>query len=285
MAPESSSAAEPPGSHRPSSSYEPELAGGVGVLALHHVEVAGAEPGLLVGGGRGQLVGAGTVSSARPDSGVDSLSTGAGQVGAQHGGGEGRPARRRRPQVVAAQHERGRALVGRAEHEEVERLADDPRGEDLLDRGLLLVHGVGVGRPVAAVLHHHPGQVVLGHARGRGRAAGPAGAKKAGVAARPASSCQGSKNEERMMPLGIFSVPKTRTVSYCPARMAPAASMRAAPAAGAAGLDVDDGHARHAEAAEDLVARGHPAVGGAAERGLEAALAHAGLARGRPGPP
>ena len=31
-----------------------------------------------------------------------------------------------------------------------------------------------------------------------------------------------------MMPLGIFSMPKTSTVSYWPARMAPAASMRAA---------------------------------------------------------
>ncbi len=38
--------------------------------------------------------------------------------------------------------------------------------------------------------------------------------KKAGVAARPASSCHGSKNEERMIPFGIFSVPKTRAVSY-----------------------------------------------------------------------
>ena len=54
-------------------------------------------------------------------------------------------------------------------------------------------------------------------------------AKNAGVAANPASSCQGSKNDERIMPLGIFSVPKTSTVSYCPARMAAAASMRAAP--------------------------------------------------------
>ena len=49
------------------------------------------------------------------------------------------------------------------------------------------------------------------------------------MAARPASSCQGSKKDERMMPRGIFSVPKTRTVSYCPARMAAAASMSAAP--------------------------------------------------------
>ncbi len=54
-------------------------------------------------------------------------------------------------------------------------------------------------------------------------------AKNAGVAARPASSCHGSKNEERMIPLGIFSVPNTRTVSYWPARMAAAASIRAAP--------------------------------------------------------
>ena len=54
-------------------------------------------------------------------------------------------------------------------------------------------------------------------------------AKNDGVAASPASSCQGSKNDERMMPLGIFSTPKTSTVSYCPALMAPAANMRAAP--------------------------------------------------------
>ena len=53
--------------------------------------------------------------------------------------------------------------------------------------------------------------------------------KKAGVAARPASSCHGSKKEDRMIPLGIFSVPKTRAVSYWPARMAAAASIKAAP--------------------------------------------------------
>ena len=52
--------------------------------------------------------------------------------------------------------------------------------------------------------------------------------KNAGVAARPASSCHGSKNEDRMIPFGIFSVPNTTTVSYWPARMEAAASMRAA---------------------------------------------------------
>ena len=54
-------------------------------------------------------------------------------------------------------------------------------------------------------------------------------AKKDGVAARPASSCHGSKKEERMMPRGIFSVPKTSTVSYWPALIAPAANISAAP--------------------------------------------------------
>ena len=54
-------------------------------------------------------------------------------------------------------------------------------------------------------------------------------AKYAGVAASPACSRQGSKNDDRMMPLGIFSIPNTSTVSYWPARIAPAASMSAAP--------------------------------------------------------
>ena len=54
-------------------------------------------------------------------------------------------------------------------------------------------------------------------------------AKYAGVAARPASSRHGSKNDERMMPLGIFSTPNTSTQSYWPARIAPAASCSAAP--------------------------------------------------------
>ncbi len=54
-------------------------------------------------------------------------------------------------------------------------------------------------------------------------------AKYAGVAASPACSRQGSKNDDRMMPLGIFSIPNTSTVSCWPARIALAASMSAAP--------------------------------------------------------
>ncbi len=53
-------------------------------------------------------------------------------------------------------------------------------------------------------------------------------AKYAGVEVRPASSCHGSKNDERMIPLGIFSMPKAMTVRYWPPPMAEAASMRAA---------------------------------------------------------
>jgi hypothetical protein len=104
------------------------------------------------------------------------------------------------------------------------------------------------------------------------RGAAPAGeeGRRRGQAA---SSCQGSKNDERMMPLGIFSVPKTSTVSYCPARMAAGRQHERGAPAGTAGLDVDDGHARHAETAQHLVAGRHAAVGRAAERGLEPTLA------------
>ena len=49
------------------------------------------------------------------------------------------------------------------------------------------------------------------------------------MALNPEVSCHGSKNDERIMPLGIFSTPNTSTVSYTPARMAEAASIRAAP--------------------------------------------------------
>jgi hypothetical protein len=49
------------------------------------------------------------------------------------------------------------------------------------------------------------------------------------VAARPAASIQGGKNEERIIPLGIFSIPTTSTVSASPERMADAARARAAP--------------------------------------------------------
>ena len=49
------------------------------------------------------------------------------------------------------------------------------------------------------------------------------------MAARPASSRQGSKNDERMMPRGIFSMPTTSTASCWPDRSAVAPSASAAP--------------------------------------------------------
>ena len=54
-------------------------------------------------------------------------------------------------------------------------------------------------------------------------------AKKAGAGLSPAASCHGAKNDERMMPLGIFSIPKTSTRSYWPEAMDAAASCSAAP--------------------------------------------------------
>ena len=54
-------------------------------------------------------------------------------------------------------------------------------------------------------------------------------AKKAGAGLRPAASCHGAKKDERMMPLGIFSMPNTSTRSCCPEAMDAAPSSRAAP--------------------------------------------------------
>ena len=54
-------------------------------------------------------------------------------------------------------------------------------------------------------------------------------AKKAGAGLRPAASCHGAKNDDRMIPLGIFSIPKTSTRSCWPDAMEAAPSWRAAP--------------------------------------------------------
>ena len=53
-------------------------------------------------------------------------------------------------------------------------------------------------------------------------------------------------------------------------------------AARTAGLHVDDGHARHSQDVQHLVAGSHPPVGGAAEGGLEAPAPQAGLGEARP---
>ena len=60
-------------------------------------------------------------------------------------------------------------------------------------------------------------------------------------------------------------------MSYCPARMAPAASISAAPPLAQPASTSTIGMPVSAERAEHLVARGDAAVGGAAERGLERA--------------
>ena len=66
--------------------------------------------------------------------------------------------------VAGAEHHGGRALVGRAQHEEVQRLAHHLGGEHLLGGDRLAEHGVVVVHAVGAVLHHDVGEVVLGDA-------------------------------------------------------------------------------------------------------------------------
>ena len=93
------------------------------------------------------------------------------------------------------------------------------------------------------------------------------------MAASPAASRHGSKNVERMIPFGIFSMPNTSTVSYWPARIAPAASMSAAAPLAQPASTSTIGMPVRPNALEDLVARRDTRVGGAAERGVEARVA------------
>ena len=102
-------------------------------------------------------------------------------------------------------------------------------------------------------------------------------AKKAGAGLRPAASCHGAKNEDRMTPFGIFSIPKTRTRSCCPDAIDAGAELQRGTAGGATRLDVVDRDAGPGQRAEDTVAGGDPAVGGAAERRLQVADADAGF--------
>ena len=67
-------------------------------------------------------------------------------------------------EVGAPEQHRGGALVGRAHHEQVQRLADHPRSEYLLDRGLGTEHRIGVVDAVAAVLHDDAREMLLGNA-------------------------------------------------------------------------------------------------------------------------
>ena len=64
-------------------------------------------------------------------------------------------------------------------------------------------------------------------------------------------------------------MPNTSTQSYWPARERARGELQRRRAARAARFDVDDRHAGTREGAEHLVPRGHTAVRGAAERGLE----------------
>ena len=67
-------------------------------------------------------------------------------------------------EVGPAQHDRGRALVGRAEHVLGQRVVEHPRREDLLLGDRLAAEGVRVERAVAVVLGRHLGQGLVGDA-------------------------------------------------------------------------------------------------------------------------
>ena len=175
--------------------------------------------------------------------------------------------RRRSPRCSTT---RGRALVGRAQHPEVQRLAHDARREHLLGRHLLAEHRVRVVHAVAPVLHDDLGEVVLGEP---GFAQQPLGAQREVRGRRGEAGLLAPRLEERRADdaLGhLLDAEHEHAVVLAGADRAGRELQRGA-AARAAGLDVDDRHAGARERAEHLVAGGDAAVRGAAERGLERA--------------
>ena len=141
-----------------------QLARRVGVLALDHVEVPRTDARGLVRVARRE-------GRRRRDAGVVHqpghrgrlVEHVAGQVAAQRDRAEPHAA----DPLGPAQHDRGRTLVRRAQHPEVERLADDPGCEHLLGGDRRPEHRVRVVLTPRPVLHHQRGEVVLGRARGR----------------------------------------------------------------------------------------------------------------------
>ena len=90
------------------------------------------------------------------------------------------------------------------------------------------------------------------------------------MAARPACSCQGAKNDERMIPAGhLLHADHQHRVVLAGADRAGGQGQRGA-AGRAPGLDVDDRDAGQGQRAEHTVAGGHAAVGGGAEGGPDA---------------
>ena len=248
-----------------------QLAGRVGVLALDDVEVVGPDARFLVRVAAASVDGGVMSVSSMPDERRRLAEHAAGQVRAQ----PRRRERHRAPVAPSARRSTTAAAPSLGEHS-IQRCSGSHTsarrehllgGHRLAEHRVRVVHAVGAGssrRPRARWSFVSPCSRSSRCARS---------AKYAGVAASPASSRHGSKNDERMMPFGIFSTPNTSTQSYWPARIAPAASCSAAPPLAQPGLDVDDRHAGARERAEHLVAGRDAAVRGAAERGLERRIA------------
>ena len=179
----------------------------------------------------------------------------------------------------APEHHGGGALVGGAQHPQVQRLAHQPRRQHGGGVDLGAEHGVGVVHAVTTVLHHHRGQMVLGHARVLHEALGPQG-EIGRRGAEPRVLLPGLEERRPDHALGHLLQPEDEHGVIGTGADGPGPEHEGGPAAGAARFDVDDGHARHAQARQHLVARRHPAVGGGAEGGLEPAPGDAGVEEG-----
>ncbi len=179
------------------------------------------------------------------------------------------------PSAARAEDDRGRALVRRAQHPEVQRFTHDARRQHLLRGDLLAEHRVRVVHAVPSVLHDHLGQVVLrepvlaqqslraeGEVRGRRREAG----------------FLAPRLEERRSDDALRHLLDTEHehAVVLPGADRTGGELERGATARATGFDIDDRDARTRERTQHLVTRRHAAVRSTAERGLERRIARLG---------
>ena len=248
-----------------------QLPGRVGVLALDDVDVVGTHARFLVGVACRER-------RRRCDVGV--IDAGERCRFAEHAAGEvgTQPRRRERHRGAgravggAAQHDRGRTFVGRAQHPEVQRRADEPRREHFFGGHLLAEHRVRVVHAVPPILDDDPREVVLRQS---------VLAQQALRAQREVRRC--GRESRFLAPrfeegraddaLRHLLDAEHQHAVVLPGPDRARRELEGGTAARAARLDVDDRHARARDRAEDLVTGRDAAVRGAAERGLERRIA------------
>ncbi len=238
-----------------------QLGDGEGVMDLRHVDVIGRDPCHLVG----------FVGAARRQLGPGHVPIAVGvEAGRDLRGGDADCIGPRLARDVAARdHQRGRAVAGRAAVPERERVGDRPRAHHLLDRDALADLRIRIERAVIVRLHRNFGELPLGQPVFVHVAAGAHRVER--------------RHHHALIDLPILGFERQRAATELGELLNPDDQHHVVPAAadrrpgfgqgrrtrGAGVLHVDDRHAGEPEGLHDPLARHHSAERGAAIDGVD----------------